>query len=124
MPSKPTPPSGWASHEPRTLLQEVDYQRARADAAEAALAGKQTELFRMSDVLTATQEQCERHQQDARARADKAEAALADLPEYITRWLMGEGMTIVHRWMTTGWRETMYDEGTAIWTSVIEEAVK
>jgi hypothetical protein len=47
---------------------------ARADKAEAALAEKQTESFRMSDVLTAAQEQCERHQQDVLAQRDAARA--------------------------------------------------
>jgi len=56
---------------------------------------------------------------EAIARADKAEAELADLPKYITNWMMGRGMVVVHRWMSTGWRETMYDEGVAMWTAAL-----
>lgn len=45
------------------------------------------------------------------------------LAEGITRWMMGEGFVAVHRWMTTGWRDTMYDEGVALWTPVILAAL-
>ncbi len=54
---------------------------------------------------------------EAEAKAQERER-LADL---ITRWMMGEGMVIVHRWMTTGWRETMYDEGVAMWSALLAE---
>ena len=54
-------------------------------------------------------------------RADGAQQERERLPDLITRWMMGEGMVVVHRWMTTGWRETMYDEGVRIWTDLLAE---
>jgi len=107
---------------------ERDAALARADKAEAErdelrgrllLLGPPTEPLSYNQVKAAMERVEEVIARPHRERADAAEAALADLPEYITRWLMGEGMVVVGCWMTTGWRETMYDEGVAIWTAAL-----
>jgi hypothetical protein len=51
----------------------------------AALAEKQAELFRMSDVLTAMQEQCEQRQQEALAQRDAARKGADRLASAIRR---------------------------------------
>lgn len=41
--------------------------------------------------------------------------------ENLTRWMMGDGFVKVTRWMTVGWRESMFDEGVALWTAALRE---
>ena len=51
-----------------------------------------------------------------------ADRALAGLAEPMTRLMMGEWLVKVNRWMTTGWRDSMFDEGVVLFGALIAEA--
>lgn len=45
------------------------------------------------------------------------------LAREVTRLVMGDDFVRVNRWMTVGWRETMVDEGEALWAGILRRAI-